>query len=155
VIIYHPHPEEFFMPRPDWLDFSAIGVSGLCLVHCLASGAFVVGLSAASLAAPASHEFHIYTLAIASLLAAWALGRGWLRLRRAMPLVLGGLGLGLMAVGILPGMIGWPEVAFTVAGVSVLAVAHMLNWLGLRRLGCGGSGCVRANGAAARLEDAA
>lgn len=136
------------MPRPDLLDFSAIGVSGLCLLHCLASGVFVVGLSAVSLSVPASHEFHIFTLPVAALLAAWALGRGWLRLRRALPLVLGGLGLGLMIVGVLPAMLGWPEVAFTVAGVSVLAVAHVLNWLGLRRTGCAGrSACRRAPGA--------
>jgi len=142
------------MLRPDWLDFSAIGVSGLCLVHCLASGVFVVGLSAFSLSAPTSHEFHIYTLPIAALLAAWALGRGWLRLRRAAPLVLGGLGLGLMIIGVLPAMIGWPEIVFTVAGVSVLAAAHVFNWLGLRRLGCGGHG-VRHQMSGAPLKDAA
>lgn len=142
------------MPRPDWLDFSAIGVSGLCLVHCLAGGAFVVGLSAASLSAPASHEFHVYTLAVATILAVWALGRGWVRLRRAAPVVLGGLGLGLMALGVLPHMIGWPEVVLTVAGVTVLAVGHFLNWRGLRQLGCGVA-CGRESGAVARLKDAA
>lgn len=142
------------MPRPDWLDFSAIGVSGLCLVHCLASGAFVIGLSAVSLSAPASHEFHFYTLSIAAVLAAWALGRGWLRMRRAAPLVLGGLGLALMAVGVLPAMVGWPEVVLTVAGVTVLAVAHVLNWRGLRKHDCGGH-CARHRAATARLKDAA
>lgn len=142
------------MSRPDWLDFSAIGVSGLCLLHCLASGVFVVGLSAVSLSVPDSHEFHIFTLPVAALLAAWALGRGWLRLRRAAPLVLGGLGLGLMAVGVLPAMLGWPEVAFTVAGVLVLAAAHALNWLGLRRSGCA-DGCVGVSGTGTPLKDAA
>ncbi|HEY4548637.1 MAG TPA: MerC domain-containing protein [Pedomonas sp.] len=142
------------MPRPDWLDFSAIGVSGLCLVHCLASGAFVVGLSAVSLTAPASHEFHLYTLTIAAILAAWALGRGWLRLRRTAPVALGGLGIALMAAGVHPAMIGWPEVALTVAGVTVLALAHVLNWRGLRKLDCGGA-CARHRAPVARLKDAA
>lgn len=142
------------MPRPDWLDFSAIGVSGLCLVHCLASGAFVVGLSAVSLTAPASHEFHLYTLTIAAVLAAWALGRGWLRLRRIAPVALGGLGIALMAVGVHPAMIGWPEVALTVAGVTVLAGAHVLNWRGLRKADCGGT-CAQHRAPVARLKDAA
>lgn len=130
------------MPRPDWLDFSAIGVSGLCLVHCLTSGAFVVGLSAVSLSAPSSHEFHLYTLLAAFVLAAWALGRGWLRLRRSAPVMLGGAGLALMGLAVLPMMLGWPEVVLTVAGVTVLAAAHVLNWRGLRKLDCGGR-CAR------------
>src|SRR5690606_28365857 len=112
VIIYHsPTRGVSWMPRPDWLDFSAIGVSGLCLVHCLASGAFLAGLSVVSLSAPASHEFHLYTLGAAFILAAWALGRGWLRLRRSGPVALGGLGIALMIAGLHPAMIGWPEVA--------------------------------------------
>lgn len=142
------------MARPDWLDVSAIGVSGLCLVHCLASGAFVVGLSAVSLSAPASHDFHLYTLIAAFVLAAWALGRGWLRLRRIAPVALGGLGIALMAAGVHPALFGWPEVVLTVAGVTVLALAHLLNWRALRKLDCGGT-CPRHRAAAAQLKDAA
>lgn len=142
------------MPRPDWLDFSAIGVSGLCLVHCLASGAFLAGLSVVSLSAPASHEFHLYTLGAAFILAAWALGRGWLRLRRSGPVVLGGLGIALMIAGLHPAMIGWPEVALTVAGVTFLAFGHLLNWRGLRKRDCGGA-CARHRAPVERLKDAA
>lgn len=142
------------MPRADWLDFSAIGVSGLCLVHCLASGVFVVGLSAVSLSVPASHDFHLYTLIAAFVLAAWALGRGWLRLRRGVPVALGGAGLMLMGLGALPVMLGWPEVALTVTGVVVLAAAHLLNWRALRQQECGGA-CAHAGASLARLKDAA
>lgn len=142
------------MPRADWLDFSAIGVSGLCLVHCLASGVFVVGLSAVSLSVPASHEFHLYTLIAAFVLAAWALGRGWLRLRRGAPVALGAAGLVLMGLGAMPGMVGWPEMALTVTGVVVLAAAHVLNWRALRQQDCDNA-CARERTRPARLKDAA
>lgn len=121
------------MARLGWWDFSAIGMSGLCLVHCLASGVFIAGLSAVSFAVPASHEFHIFTLAVAAPLAIWALARGWRRHRRILPPILGAIGLGFMAVGVLPSLVGLPEVVLTVIGVSVLAVAHALNWRGLHR----------------------
>lgn len=132
------------MSRPDWLDFSAIGVSGLCLVHCLASGVFVASLSAVSLSQfTASHEFHIYTLLAAIPLAVWALGRGWLRQRRAVPPALGGVGLALMAVGVLPSLAGSVETVLTMAGVTVLAAGHYLNWRGQRH---DDAGCVHADG---------
>ena len=119
------------MARPDWLDFSAIGMSGLCLVHCLASGLFVASLSAVSLSAvTASHAFHLYALFAAVPLAAWALGRGWRRQRRAAPLVLGAVGLALMTIGVLPSLAGVVETVLTVTGVTVLALGHFLNWRG-------------------------
>ncbi|MCH8685921.1 MerC domain-containing protein [Pedomonas mirosovicensis] len=150
------------------MDLSAIGMSGLCLVHCLASGVFVAGLSAVSMTVPASHEFHLYALLIAAVLALWALGRGWVKHRRAAPMLLGSFSLGLMALGVLPSLAGWPETVLTVLGVAILAVAHVLNWRGLHHhgaesgAGAGAAVCTHDATAAtcdcppsARLQDAA
>ncbi|MDB5737112.1 MAG: hypothetical protein JWO65_780 [Sphingomonas bacterium] len=107
------------------LDGIAIGLSSLCLVHCIATVALTATLASAgaALANPAWHEIG-FTFAI--LLGAVALGRGYAVHRHIRPLLVGVAGLGLMALGlILPH--GGPEIATTMAGVLLLAAAHRLN----------------------------
>ena len=76
-----------------------MGVSGLCLVHCLAT---------------------------AVLLGSVALGRGIFEHGFMMPSAVGGLGLGVMA-GALTLPHDGTEAAYTVAGVLILALGHRLN----------------------------
>jgi hypothetical protein len=107
------------------LDRLAMGLSGLCLVHCLATAVLLGLLSAAGgvLGAPIIHEVG---LTLAMILGAIALGRGIMEHGFMMPSAVGGLGLGVMA-----GALSLPhdgtEAAYTVVGVMVLALGHRLN----------------------------
>lgn len=113
------------------LDRVAIGVSGLCLVHCLATSVLVALASTAGgmLVHPVIHEVG---LGLAVLLGAVALGRGALRHEMWMPLAMGSLGLGVMAGAItLHGSGEHLEALWTIVGVSLLAFGHRLNRLAL------------------------
>ncbi|WP_419826927.1 MerC domain-containing protein [Sphingomonas sp.] len=107
------------------LDRLAIALSGLCVVHCIATVLLAATLASAgaALADPAWHEAG-FTLAI--LIGAAALGRGYALHRDARPLGLGGAGLALMASGLVVEH-GAGEIGATVAGVTLLALAHRLN----------------------------
>ena len=107
------------------LDRFAIGLSGLCLVHCLATAVMLGLLSAAGgfLGAPIIHEVG---LTLAMVLGAIALGRGIFEHGFMMPSAVGGLGLGVMA-GALTLPHDGSEAAYTIAGVLILALGHRLN----------------------------
>ncbi|USI71899.1 MerC domain-containing protein [Sphingomonas morindae] len=107
------------------LDRLAIGLSGLCLVHCVATVLLAASLASlgAALANPAYHEVGF---ALAVLFGAIALGRGFRAHRDRRPLLLGGAGLVLMAAGLVVPH-GLAELACTMAGVTLLAIAHRLN----------------------------
>ena len=106
-------------------DRYAIGLSGLCLVHCLAT-AVALGLVASAgefIGAPWVHEVG---LSLAMVLGAIALGRGVYEHGFMMPSAVGGLGLGVMA-GALTMPHDGREALFTIVGVSILALGHQLN----------------------------
>ena len=107
------------------LDRIAIGLSSLCLVHCVATVVLtaVLASAGAALANPAWHEVG-FTLAM--LIGAVALGRGFAAHRDWRPLLIGAGGLALMGVGLI-GADGLPEIAATMTGVALLAVAHHRN----------------------------
>lgn len=108
------------------LDKLAIGLSGLCAVHCLATAVTIGLLSSAAdmLGAPIIHEVG---LVIAMVLGAFALGGGVLRHRRLFPLLVGTIGLSAMG-GALMLPHGWSgETICTLGGVALLALAHYLN----------------------------
>jgi hypothetical protein len=107
------------------LDRIAMGISGLCLVHCLATAVLLALVSAAGgiLGAPIIHEVG---LTLAMLLGSIALGRGILEHGFMMPSAVGGLGLGVMA-GALTLPHNGTEAAYTVIGVMILALGHRLN----------------------------
>jgi len=107
------------------LDRIAMSLSGLCLVHCLATAVLLGVLSAAGgfLGAPVIHEVG---LTFAMLLGAVALGKGILEHGFMMPSAVGGLGLGVMA-GALTLPHDGREALATIFGVMVLALGHRLN----------------------------
>jgi hypothetical protein len=107
------------------LDRLAVGLSGLCAAHCLAT-AVMVGLLASAggmLENPAIHETGLF---FAIVLGAVALGHGAIRHGFMMPVAIGALGLGMMA-GALSLPHGSSEAIYTVLGVAVLALGHDLN----------------------------
>jgi len=107
------------------LDRMAIGLSGICLVHCLATSVLLALVSAAGgiLGAPIIHEVG---LGLAMIMGAIALGRGILEHGYSMPSAIGGLGLGVMA-GALTMPHDGSEAVYTVLGVAILALGHRLN----------------------------
>jgi hypothetical protein len=107
------------------MDRLAIGLSGLCLVHCLASAIVIAMLASAGglLVSPAIHEIG---LLIAILLGSIALGRGVVEHGFMMPSAVGGLGLGVMA-GALTMPHSTVEIVYTIVGVLILALGHDLN----------------------------
>ncbi len=109
------------------VDRLAIGLSGLCLVHCLALPLATAALPALATALPGHRWVHVAILATALPLAFLALHRGWRRHRDTRPAVLGATGLLLLMVGIFAGE-NWTETAVTVLGGLVLASAHVANW---------------------------
>lgn len=111
-----------------WLDRGAIGLSGLCLVHCLALPAIVALLPAARAMVPRESWVHPVILAAALPLAGVALWRGWRRHRDRRPALLGALGLTLMITGLASSESGIMETILTVIGGLTLASAHALNW---------------------------
>jgi hypothetical protein len=107
------------------LDRLAIGLSGLCALHCLAT-AVLLGIVASAgglLGKPIIHEVG---LSLAMLLGAIALGRGIRQHGFILPGAVGAVGLVLMAVGMSLHESGYEPVV-TIAGVSVLALGHRLN----------------------------
>jgi hypothetical protein len=109
------------------LDRIAMGISGLCVVHCLSTAVLLGLISAAgsTLGAPWIHEVG---LTLAMILGSVALVRGILEHGFMMPSAVGGLGLGVMA-GALTLPHNGVEAAYTVAGVLILALGHRLNVL--------------------------
>jgi hypothetical protein len=116
--------------RPGWfygLDRLAIGLSGLCVVHCIATSVLLALMSTVGglLVDPIFHEVG---LVLAILLGAVALGRGVMEHGYAMPASMGAFGLGIMAGAMtLPHDGGGGEALWTVIGVGLLAFGHDLN----------------------------
>jgi len=109
------------------LDRLAIGLSGLCVVHCLGTTIVLAILASAGgmLGAPIIHEIG---LSLAMLLGAVSLGKGIIDHGYTMPSAVGGLGLGVMA-GALTLPHDGTEALYTVIGVGILALGHRLNFI--------------------------
>jgi hypothetical protein len=105
----------------------AIGLSGLCLVHCVATTVLLALVSAAGGILGASW-IHEVGLGLAMIMGAIALGRGILEHGYTMPSAVGGLGLGVMA-GALTMPHDGNEALYTVVGVVILALGHRLNYI--------------------------
>lgn len=112
-------------PTRDLFDRLAIGLSAICLVHCAVTVIFVAVLATAGgfLLHPAIHEVG---LGLAILLALIGLGRGFVQHRRPVPMVLGMVGVALMATALTVPH-GVTEAAYTMFGVAFVAAAHLLN----------------------------
>jgi len=109
------------------LDQIAMGLSGLCLVHCIAT-AILLGLLATAGGIFGSPVIHEVGLTLAMIIGAIALVRGVREHGFVLPAVVGALGLGVMAFALsLPE--GGHEPIYTVVGVMVLALGHRLNVL--------------------------
>ncbi|MBC2778394.1 MerC domain-containing protein [Parasphingopyxis marina] len=107
------------------IDRWAIGLSGLCLVHCL-SGAIFFAIAASAGGLLLDPIFHEVGLVIAIIFGVIAIGRGaWLH-GYMLPVAISSLGVGTMA-GALSLQHGEMEMIYTILGVALLALGHDLN----------------------------
>lgn len=113
------------------LDRVGVLISGLCVAHCVAGLVLVsfLGLGGGVLLDPAIHRVG---LALAVVVGAATIGLNAIRHGRPALLVLGGTGLALMASALFVGH-GAREAALTIAGVALVASAHIIN---IRRAAC-------------------
>lgn len=109
----------------DRLDRVGMLLSGLCALHCVAGIVLVsvLGLGGQALLAPAIHEIG---LLLAIVVGIFTLGLGALRHGRTAPLVIGACGIALMTAALFVGH-GLPEAVLTIAGVALVAIAHIRN----------------------------
>jgi hypothetical protein len=111
---------------PHVLDASAIGLSVLCVAHCLA-----LPILAAS--SPAfsdwvgSEWIHAVVILVAAPLSALAL---WHPGQSRLVIGLGIVGVLLLGLGLAHWPAGIGETALTVAGSLALGLAHLRNWIG-------------------------
>lgn len=115
-------------PSPSFrsrLDRAGIVLSGLCLIHCLASIAVIsaLGIGGQWLLAP---EIHRWGLALACVIAGVAIGWGAIRHRRRAPFVIAMMGLTFMG-GALAAPHGFEEAVLTIIGVTLVSAGHILN----------------------------
>lgn len=113
------------LSRQGTVDRLAIGLSGLCLVHCIGTSVLVLFLSTAggALVDPRIHEVG---LVLAIILGVIGLGSGIRKHGFMLPAAVGAMGLGTMA-GSLTLHHGPEEVLYSVFGVLLLALGHDLN----------------------------
>jgi hypothetical protein len=111
-------------------------LSGVCLAHCLAAPALVALIPAFTLGL--NHELdralHASLLGLALPISLWSLRHGIRTHGQYRWLGVGAAGLSLMLAGVLLHTPSHSEMWLTVAGVVVLALAHLMNWRSTTRM---------------------
>ena len=107
------------------MDRLAMGLSGLCLVHCLGTALFFASLASVGGLLHA-HWVHEVGLLLAIGFALVALVRGVFSHGFLLPFGVGSFGLGMMA-GALAVPHGSDELLATMVGVLIVALGHDLN----------------------------
>jgi hypothetical protein len=123
--VTYRHSDVRFQAEAGWLDRVAIGLSGLCVAHCLAT-ALLLGVASVVGGVLSSPLIHEVGLAFAIGFGVIALGRGIVQHGYMMPPAIGALGLGVM-IGSLTLEHGAHEVLASLFGVGLLALGHDLN----------------------------
>ncbi len=107
------------------IDRVAIGLSGLCVIHCIAS-AVLVAVAASIGAVLLDPIIHEAGMMLALVLGIVGLGRGIMTHGFMMPAAIGSLGLGIMGGALSLGHDGGGT-AYAILGVLILALGHDLN----------------------------
>lgn len=113
-------------PKPNsWMDATAIGLSGLCLAHCLLLPFAVAALPVLGQVA-GNHLVHQVLILLAAPLSIWALHRtgGW---KKPLVAASGVVGLGLLAAAAFAPVVAAHETLISIVGAVFIAGAHYLN----------------------------
>lgn len=117
-----------------WLDGAAVGLSALCLIHCLALPLLVAGLP--FLAQFSEGHLHAQMLVVVVPLSIVALGLGFRHHRSVWIVLLGVVGMLTLAIGatVAHTRLGLTaDRLFTIVGALTLATAHFYNTLRTRQ----------------------
>lgn len=113
------------------VDRMAVGLSLLCLVHCLIMPLLLIALPSLAVSMFASESVHLWLIYAVVPSSLFALGMGCRQHRRGQFILIGLAGLSLLILGILVEQLGWDdalEQVFTAAGATLIAFAHVLNF---------------------------
>lgn len=122
--------------NPSNLDRVGIGISLLCLLHCLALPMFASLLPFARLSGGITDTewFHLLLIFLVVPIGLWAFSNGWKIHRHRTVVVFGSSGMVLVCLGsLLPvflhnEMTQWLELALMLPGSVFLAIAHWRNY---------------------------
>jgi len=123
-------------PQRKRLDFAAIGMSGLCVLHCTALPVMAAAMPWIATLGIVDDWFHVAMLFVVVPVSLYALGRAWRREGDGRPLMLAVFGLLAMVVATFEFM-AWHSQALeqllTLAGAGVVSAAHLINLRSLLR----------------------
>ncbi|MDX1587506.1 MAG: MerC domain-containing protein [Oleiphilaceae bacterium] len=126
-------------PYSPWLDRFAIGLSGICALHCLALPLMLVLLPALGATFFGDEAFHRALLWLVIPLSVLAVWLGCLQHKDRRVWAFTATGLALMVVAALIGhdVLGeWGEKLVTLMGATVLSLGHIRNHALCRRVRC-------------------
>jgi hypothetical protein len=120
-----------------YFDRIAISLSAICIVHCLALPLLIVMLPVAALSFGGDSHFHAVMLWLVVPISVLGLILGYRVHARARIVMVGLLGMGIVAFAAIWGHAQWPisgEIAVSLLGSLLLAGAHWVNFLVVRRV---------------------
>jgi xanthosine utilization system XapX-like protein len=116
------------MPRTGHLlDRFAIGLSSLCLLHCLALPLGALALPLLGLATLLPESFHIWMVVVTLPVSGVALLLGHRRHGHRAPTVIALIGIALLGSGAILFGEGALQIVATILGALLLAIAHLRN----------------------------
>ncbi len=129
----HPqHKQDDKAVKSKWLDVASMGLSGLCVIHCLALP-FLVALLPVIGVFSENNWVHPVLVMIAAPLSLWAIiaSNAWRKWRVSALIA---VGLAMLGLAAFVDAFEPIEVAMSVIGASCIAAAHLLNYLTNRSL---------------------
>jgi len=126
-----------FMNLSHYFDRIAISLSAICIVHCLAVPLLIVLLPVAALSFGGDSHFHAVMLWLVVPISVLGLVLGYRVHARARIVVVGLLGMAIVAFAAIWGHAQWPisaEISVSLLGSLLLAGAHWFNFDVVRRV---------------------
>jgi len=112
----------------NWLDGTAMGASGLCLLHCLFLPLAILLIPAFSSVSETTEAVHILSLILVVPVSLTALGASALKSNSYSVLVAGAIALVILILGALFEHIPLAGIALTTLGSILLILCHLRNW---------------------------
>ncbi len=116
--------------KTKWLDMASMGLSGLCVAHCLALPFLVAALPFLGIFSQNElvHQVLVSIAAPLSVLALWRSG-GWRKIVVVAPMA---AGLAMLAAAAFIPDLEPVEAPLSVVGALLVAAAHVVNYGGLK-----------------------
>ncbi len=107
-------------------DLFGVGLSGLCLLHCLLTPVLLAFGGAGFISSWLGAEWlHYLLLAPISLLLMWSLPLSWIKHNNCKPLLIGAIGFSLLLISLV--VPGFAEQVLAVVGGLAVIGAHLFN----------------------------